>query len=845
MGLFGGKKTYVSSTLYNLAGAEEDRINFLKTTLISHRIFNSGNYDTSLGTTVRNSYLRGPGLKMRSFFRWAEINYGPIGVPSGSLGGANNLDRAVIGGQIPVSPGQSVQVQVADVGRGDYSYWAEQWMFANYPLLVDTFWSSDINETTGVIRVTFEDMTFADFTPVGFNPENAYLYATYYETGAGYEDAVIVGTPVVLDPPTTEFPATTGWTMLSETITTETVNTRTIQVWEKTEYQGQDPDPNIDEVFSLKSTMTLNQLVDDSATPVVLERTYQIDTQRIVSIQNTSTQIYIYELGSGNVVLDGLVVAEADEGEYIPFIPIRLNNQFLSPTFNPAAYTLAKRAYKKASGGKYDKLVEQMTDNPDLAEIDYAYIMYGVALNVVDPTGKEYLYRYFDRLRTSQTTDNLEYIIWRDNKFSYDATTATYTAWRDAQLDILDPLYGTAQPPLPGLTTLGTKPSNRVEIKSSGTLNTNLDMTISWQYIERTTGTGLKKVGAKKDEYWLEKGGEVVTGNTTINGAGGTSIYVNRPGDDIFRIHHQIDLNSWETLTIVGAKHVNLIYDKKSVDITATEALDDLDESGFLVPLHYSTLRSMSLKDSTQLCTGCGYIVFNSYKIVKKKWYQTGIFKIFVFIVIIAITVATGGVGAGSVGLLGTAASVGAALGLTGLVAVIAGAVVNALAAMLLMKLIAIGSVALFGEKLGALIGTIVGFMAMATGTGLMNGQSMSAVWGSMTSAQNLMQLTSVLSAGISGYVQASAMQTYQKSADMEKAAGLEAKELNAKFVSEFGYGTGLINSTELVESFKQASFESSDDFITRTLLTGTDIAEMSIDMLNNFSNYTLTLKKV
>lgn len=841
MGLFSTKKTYVSSVLYNLAGDIEDRVDYLKTTLIGHQIFDAGG---SVGESVRNSYLRGPGLKMRSFFRWAELNYGAIGVPSGFLGGAFNIDRAAIGAEIPADAGKTIQVQVADAGRGDYSYWSEQWMFLNYPELVDTFWSSDIDDTTGVIRVTFEDMTYEDFVPTDFSIDEAYLYVTYFQSGAGYEDDPVVGDVVVMDP-ADPFPSVTGWSMLTETTTDESGNTRIIQVWEKTEYMGQDPDPTVDEIYNLKSTLTLDQLQDSEA--VVLERSHQTTTQRIVLSDNGSARMFIYKLGSGNAVLDGLVAAEANEGEYIPFIPIRLDNKFLSDTYEPEAYALAKKAYKKATGGgKFDKLIENIADNEDLDEVDYAYVMYGVSLNMSDPTGKQYLYRYFDRLRTSQTNDNLEYLLWRDNKFDYDDATAEYTAWKEAQTSPLDPLYGTAAPALPGLAaSLGTKPTNNVKIKSNGTLNTNVDMTITWQSIERTEGTGLKKPDAKKGDYWLEQGGEILTGNTTINGVGGTVINVVRGGDDIFRIHHQIDDDNWETLTVIGAEHENLIYKKKSVITTSKEALDDADESSFLIPLHFDTLRDMSLKDSTQLCTGCGYVVFNCYKVVKKKWYQTGLFKLVLFIVVIAITVVSAGAAAPSVGLLGSAAAVGAAIGLTGLVAVIAGAVINALAAMLLMKLIMMGSVALFGEKLGALIGTIVGFIAITTGTALMNGSSASAMWSSMMSAQNLMQLTSVIASGVTGYVQASAMETYQKAADMEKDAEKERKELNEKFAAEFGYGSALIDPVSFVEAMQQTSWESSDSFLTRTLLTGTDIAEMSIDMLNNFSEYTLSLKKV
>ncbi len=68
MGLFSSKKTtYVASQVWNLAGAIEDRPNFLKMTVLGS-VLRSPN----IGDSIVSSYITGPGIKFRSYDRWAK-----------------------------------------------------------------------------------------------------------------------------------------------------------------------------------------------------------------------------------------------------------------------------------------------------------------------------------------------------------------------------------------------------------------------------------------------------------------------------------------------------------------------------------------------------------------------------------------------------------------------------------------------------------------------------------------------------------------------------------------------------------------------------------------------------
>lgn len=837
MGFFGGSTTYVSSVVYNMAGDLLERPNFLKTAVISNTIFPS---KMTMGENLRNNYLKGPGIRAKAFYRWARVNYGAIGVPEGTLGGTQNFDREAIADEIEADPGKTILVQVAEAGPADYSYWAEQYMFEHHMALIESQWVSDIDETSGDITITFEDESTVTFTPVGFDKTKAYLCVVYSQASEPFEEDPVVGGTVTLGSGDS-FEDVAGWTVVSDETVSEGDNHRRTAVYTKTAYRGQDPDPDTDILYSLKSTITQVTLSD--ASDVVLERTQQITTQRLIHQSYDLAKLWIYEIGSGNLALDAIVYADADDGEYIPFIPIRINNNFLSETYEPEMYTLAKKAYKKASGGaKFDDLVEKINENEKLNEIDYAYVMYGVSLNIMDAAGREYIYRFFEKLRQKQSNTSLEYLLWKEAQEEDTIANQNYQDWKAAQSDPESELYGATIPG--GMFGKPLQPKNINRIRSNGSgLDLNLDMSIIWDNIERTTGTGLKKPDAKVGEYWLVKGTEIDTGTSDTIQTGKGSLFLNiaRGSDNAFQIHHQITADSWETLTVVGAKHINTIYNKKSVVTEAGEALDDAEESAFFIPMHMATFNEMSLKNSTQLATVSSSILFNCYKVVKKKWYQTGFFALVTFAIIIVLTIVFPPFGATAGGVLGSSAAVGAAIGLTGTLALVVGAIANAIAAMLIMKILSAAAVLVFGEKIGAIIGAIASTVGIAVAGGLMNGQSMSAIWGNMMSAPNLIGLTQSVGNGIVGYMRASAMEI---AADTEKLLddyNKESKALLEKYVNEFGTGQAVIDPMMFTDVLSAVA-EAPSTFFDRTLMTGSDIADMTHDMLTNFTTYTLSL---
>lgn len=880
MGLFSSKKKiYVSSVVYNLAGDETERPDYLKS-LVLGNIITDVNFDVA--ETIQSGYIKGPGIKFRNFFRWAQNNYDLVGMPKGGMITVSDIDQTVIAANVPHDPAETVQIHEALYDVADFFYWADQYMWENHRELHETNWVADYDDATSEVVITFEDTSTERFTPSDFDATAGYIYATYSLTGPGSENPVVAGTPEDIDDD--PFPSTAGWTAGAATSVphTESLDTTTTVVvtysdgspssttgpttdtssgdwnethseWSKEEYQGQHPTE--DRLWSLRSFLFLDQSAHVEAIEtvdvvnedmgggvtkttttttvtdtIVYDRTVRTDTQDITVQTFGGPFIFIYRIGSGIPELDDAVEFTIPEEQYFPFIPARLDNQFIDEDHYADAYPIVKKAYRKATGGQYDEFIEKVKDNEKLSDIDYTYVVFGISLNVIENDCRRYLYEFFHKLMNDQSTDSAAYEAWKIQNQTYIDESSAYEDWRTAQSNPGDPLFGTAQPSVIAASAL---PTNEVAIKSSGELPTNFDMRITWQSIEEETGTGLLEPGRKAGEIWFGQGPTetIVTGLfRSLNTLKVDQIYLN----------YQVDADSWKRLKIVGMVHRNYIYKGKYVEISAKEALDDADESGFIVPLHYETYRSLPLTKSTQMATANTFAVFNCYIVKKVKWYQTGIFKVILMVVIIAVSIYFPPFGAAGGGILGSGAAVGAALGFSGLLGVIVGAVANYIATMLISKIIAIGATAVFGAKLGALIGAIAGTVALAVGGSLMQGNTFSSAVSSLSRIDNIMNIANSVGGGIQQYVAASINEIGQKMANLQEQYKAEQKELDKLYAQNFGYGRASFDAMRLTD-YEPYIPESPGVFMTRTMLTGSDNAQMALDYVTNFAKMTLS----
>ncbi|UZV39849.1 hypothetical protein [Xanthomonas virus PB119] len=892
MGMFGSRtQTAVSSVVYNMAGDENDRPNYLKTTVFGS-ILREGN---NLSQDITNSYLNGPAIKFRSFARWSRrTGYtDTVGLVTGSLLVGNSIDNNVLAEQIPHAANETVQIQSVNMGEADSSFWADQWILLNHPDRINEEYRSDMIGTT--INIYFNEVLTYSFEPSGFDQDGRYIYAAYILSADPVSGDWVTGPEVELAPGE-PWPSVSGWDVITDTTTntdldldttvetvitysngdpgssntTESTRTETYELihreYGKEEFMGDKP--GTDSTYSIASLMFHDQTavivpavvvtstdedigggvikttkVTTTTENLVLKRKHRTDTQETIQSEWSPAQMFIYQMGTGNAVLDAMFAPPTGNQIFYPYIPFRVDNQFISPTFHPNVYDESKKALRKATtNGKYDDIIKKIADNESIGDIDYAYAVFGVSLNVKEVACREYIYRFFQSLLVQEGVGgDGSYNAWKLEWNAADRSMDAWYAWKTAQSDSSNPLFGTPEPAKLAYPAMQTK---QLKIRSDVGTAMDYHISIEWSAINETVFTGVGKEGAKQGDLWFTtEAADEFNEKGYVGGVWGTLVSMAMSS---VQLYWQDSPTTYRRLSFRGLRHYNFVYKGKHIIIDAKEALEDTEESGFIIPLHEGVYRAMPLKSSTQMATACMFLMFNCYKTTKKKWYQTGIFAVVIIIIIIVITIFFPPAGAGAAGgggLLGANAAVGAAIGLTGAAAIIVGAIANAIAAMLLVNIIQRGAVAIFGDKLGTIIGAIAAVIALNVGTAMANGQTMAQGFGNMMQADNLLALTSTSLNAYSNYVNVSTQSILEKTNQLLQDYKVESEAVSQAYADAFGVNKGVIDPLSLTDAVRSFTYtpESRQSFLDRTLMLGSDIADMSLNMLTNFADLTLS----
>lgn len=854
MGLFSsGSETIVSSTIYNLAGDVNKRPNFMKSAVASAVIGET--YTQTVVDSVRTAYRNGPGMTYRQFYRWASGSSGynaKVGFVTGSLVTGDSLNNDTLATQIQASlgapGGYSVAIQQSTLGYADITWWAEQYLLENNPSAVNTAWTCDY--VNGQAVITYANGSTVSFTPAGFNPDTKYIFAGYTLNSGKASGSLVTGSVVNLDA-TTAFPDTTSWTLDSSTVTPVTLalsnmttqGMNTTSVFEKTTYLGIDP-ANPNRTHATRQVMTQVQSISAVNGQPVTTRWYRIDTQDVTIYTQSNLQIFIYPQGSGNATLDAMFNPPADMGTFFPYIPIRIDNKMVSDTYEPDVYAMAKKAYYRLTAKQFDDLVKQINTNQSIGDIDYCYMVFGVSVNVAEITAKKYIYSFFEAIMNSASFTHHAYSQFKTKWAAAEAAQETYNAW--AQSNAGGTTNTSTPPPLPTFPTL---PVQSIQIKSDKKTNINFDMLISWNGVESSIGTGLVDSTHKAgDIWWVVNGADTFTQSisTLNNDTSAVSLdFAQAYQISNVTLYWQVDSNNWKALNIYGLKHQNFIYQGKSVDIAITDALKDTEESGFIIPLNEQIFQSMSLKDATQMATANTYLVFNCYQVVKKKWYQSWWFSVILIIIIIVITICTLGSGTGPAASFYGA--IGSAIGLTGMAAVIAGMLITMAASMILLQIVGYIATAIFGAKVGAIIQTIAAVCLIVFGSYEMNGANWGATLNSLTSPQTILSLTSAVSDGANKYLGAEAQDIYGETQTMMDQYNASMKSVSDTYAYVLGSDPAAFNALQLTDDPTAVTgishtYEPSETFLNRTLMTGTDISELDSALITKFTSLTLDI---
>jgi hypothetical protein len=878
MGLFKSKKKiYVASTPYNLAGPLADRMSYLKSTVARSLLMRTTK--TSLGQSIVEYQFAGPSFSQRRFFRWAQTNY-TKGMLSGRISNRRNADAEIVARHIPKPPGQMVYVQAAQIDSADFIYWVERHLMRNRPERFAENWMADVNNA-GLVTITYPDQTTEQFTlGSDYNRNATYLFAYYYTgsvvsggiwnygewvRGDGTrpdtdlfelmsfqeysENVLLTQSTIVTVTEEGEEPETTI-TETPEEVVFEGVN----EVHEKTWTGLKNPEVLIvtSDItrISLKSRPRLvtDLTVDEVVSGTTTTRT-ETRIQRIETVWDHKTDVlegivledidgkldlYIYQIGSGIRALDLLQVETTPRMEFFPIIPLRLDNKPISHSSFAADFPLYKKAYKKSIGQEINEVLDAIEENENVGDIDYAYLVHGVELNTRERQGLRYIYQFFKDASRSQISSEEQLDSWLSTRLTtFNSITANRKDWEDQVYTETGVDTGVIRP---AMMTRTVPNQSSIQFRTPASSNLNYQVTISWASIKEGSGSGLGKPGARKNDLWWGSPATAFTINDLrLNPFGAEAAGTSFDG---LRLYWQYEEDAYRYLDIRGLNHDNMVYGNKSVVITGKEALEDEDESGFIIPLHYPTLQRMPVVQANELAASARLIVFNSYVVKKIRWYQRGIFR-FIFMILVTVIFFPAGIG-----LFGAHAAVGAALGFSGLAAVIAGVVINSIAAIVLTTLISKGAIAIFGEKLGRIIAAIVTFFTFQFIMNFHMTGSWAFNFADMLRADNLLGLTNVIGDAVEAWGRGELARLQVRHEEMTADYNETMKEIERRSMELLGSSGVYLDPLMLLEMSSNSTRhgESSATFLNRTLLTGQDIAQISFDGISNYVDLNLQL---
>lgn len=526
------------------------------------------------------------------------------------------------------------------------------------------------------------------------------------------------------------------------------------------------------------TTTTVTMTVSGSTTTI---RTKIVDATTFEATGRT------YKLGTGQwPTLDevwnnrGVV-----EKTYFPSLPFRVNNEdVLDTKYEKTSSYQTTVKVCQLLGIDAHQIQDQINTNENIKEIDYAFMQCGANMNTKSQAEMDYLFRFWDLCLARSTS-----------------TKANLTAWEALP-------FGNKPKP----------PGNRLTIQDDESKDGAYKVTIEWDYIEKSTVNGKLSPTVKVGAMDIVRGTSVTydyTSNDTRNMMDSTIVSIRR----------QISDTQYEMISISGAVHKNDVYQGHTVETLAKDAVADPDNNGgFLVPLHMGILSEMPLSRRTQFAQECLYMVFNCYQKVKKPWYASGAFKIILAIILIIIIIFTWGSATPAATAVWGAATLAATIGISmALANMIMAFVISYMVSYLLGKL-KHAFIVVFGEKWAAVVMCIIQIVvSVYSGGGLTDSGS----W--LQTAVDIINYASQIFAAYEQGAMAEMSADYKKFMDQ---ASEDQKKLDA-LESEFFGDQSLVTIDYLLKLQKTLREDSPNTFLTRTLLLGSDVVDITMGQIS------------
>lgn len=468
-------------------------------------------------------------------------------------------------------------------------------------------------------------------------------------------------------------------------------------VWEETETTIITPakTETVEGVTTVTPAVTTTKVVLHSENAYVPITGYDRDKD-FVHLKYTHNGVagYItYQIGSGTYpTIDTIFDGTPDQlGEFLPFIYFRQGLTDMNDQSETPEYKQSKKMVK-ALGMSYHDIISAIQENPDIAKVEQALLMYAVPANTEEQIEQRYLFDFFNKLYAAAGGSDVG-----DGWDIGDVSDAPSNLDGASMASPLDLLAGNIQRQAPRI---------RISIEDS-----RLSTALSCMGVVKRTKAGNV---ASPGEYASAFSTETVTYNytkregvsTETNSMGETvEVFNDAPHTydaplDVFLYQKQITEHVYEELVVYDLKYTFYMWGGYST------IADDLAPF-LLIPLDHEITKAYSIVDRELLYTRSMHIIFNAKEVTEVKWYQQTWFSTLVQVVGIVLTIM-------SLGSDGGFFASGAAAFAAGASAVLAFVIV--VVKQLLWNLLIMEGLRLFVKAVGVEAAFLIAIVAMAYG---------------------------------------------------------------------------------------------------------------------------------
>ena len=783
MGLFSGKTTItVDSVAYNMSGDVADRQNFLKQSMI----FLTAS-EQSIGEKLPRMYLSSLGVKLKRAYKHAAMSEQGLPTASIDLWQYQDFEDAVQS-MLDVEYGPlAYKVLDAGIVKDNASVLIERYLNDKYGWDAITGLMSSPPEgftsNANVVWILENDPpNYHSRTRRGMDLPSSAMFRGYRVQFRHDKDTVAPDLEVTVSLSAVEDYEQPALKVMVSKWTKQTRSDKTVTEPFKTGDVASNNETSTTKVAGSRTTVTTTTIT------VTTDGTTTNTRTKIVDATTSEAVVQTYQLGTGAYPQLDSIWESRDhiEQSYFPSIRFRVDNEdVMHEKYEGTEHYEATKKICSLMGIDALEIRNTVNDNKSIKDIDYAFLQAGANMNTESQAEMDYLFRFWDMCHDRQTATETDLTAWEALGYENRPKPLTNT------LTIKDPQYG----------------------------NGAYDITIQWDWVKKTVVDGKISPTAKLHQLDMIRGTTVQYDFTSS-----TTRYM--MDSTVVTIRKQINATQYEQIEISGAIHKNDVYQGKTVETLAADARSNpKDNEGFIIPLHMGIFNSMPLTRRTQLAQECLYMVFNCYVKTKQKWYQTSAFKIILAIILIIVIVVTwGAASTAAVGAWGAVAtSVAATVGISvALAAMLLSALTGLLVSYLLGKWKA-GFVSVFGEKWAGVVMAIISIVVSAYTGGITTSEG----W-----LQTAVQIIDIATQLFTAYAKG-VMITRQHDYDAFMDQAEEDKKLLEKLSSEFFGDNDLVSIDYLLRLQKTLREDSPTTFLSRTLMTGSDVVDITLGQIS------------